>query len=181
MGAPGFERDDGTASIDLPAARGRLVGLVLMAGLLTAACAWMLVAETHGQPVAPPGSVEQFAGLCGLALFGLGLPVLLREALRRGPVVSVSARGIFDRRLSTDWIPWSAITGLDTVGVGRQGFLRLRVRPDRADTLPWTWRGRWSARLNRAYGGGYWIAGQGVRGGVEALCAAVAQGPGDRA
>lgn len=159
--------------IDLPAARMRLFGLLALACLLTAACAWTLWAESGGRPVVAPGGFKQFAVLCGLALFGLGIPLLLREALRQGPIVSVSAKGLFDRRLSTDWIPWPAILGLDEVGIGKQGFLRLQVRPDLADTLPWTRRGRWTARLNGAYGGGYWIAGQGVRGGVPAIVEAV--------
>ncbi|KMO41303.1 hypothetical protein VQ02_06040 [Methylobacterium variabile] len=162
-------------TIDLPATRLRLAGLLLASGGFAAACAWMLLAAPSSPAYAVPGSLKQFFVACGLVLFGLGIPLVLRELLRRGPVVSVSAEGLFDRRLSTDWIPWHAIAAVDEVAIGRQGFLQLQVRPGLADHLPWTRRGRWHTRLNGLYGGGYWIAGQGVRGGTSAVLDAIAR------
>ncbi|KMO35663.1 hypothetical protein [Methylobacterium aquaticum] len=146
-----------------------------LAAGFAAACAWMLLCESGERPLAAPGSLKQFFVACGLVLFGLGIPVLLRESVRRGPVVSVSPEGVFDRRRSTDWIPWHAIAVVDEIAIGTQGFIQLQVRPGLADHLPWSRRGRWHARLNGMDGGGYWIAGQGVRGGTRAVLDAIAQ------
>ncbi|MDP4022878.1 hypothetical protein Q8W71_09615 [Methylobacterium sp. NEAU 140] len=163
--AGGTRPDDGR--IDLPVARGRLAGLLAAALAFTAGCAFALAGGG--------GAVR--AGLLGigLAFFGLGALAALRDLLRRDPVLSVSAYGLFDRRLSTDWIPWSALDWISEVDMGRQGFLCLHPRADRAAALPWTRRARLTAALNRVLGGGYWLPGQGVRGGLPAIRDAVAR------
>ncbi|HEV2544573.1 MAG TPA: STM3941 family protein [Methylobacterium sp.] len=161
------------ARIDLHGSRWRLIGLLLLALGFTALCLALLVFEPKDGPIVAPGSVEQFILIVGTGFFGLTLPLFVREVLRRGPVVSVSRHGLFDRRLSSDWIPWSAITGLDTVAVGRHRFLRIAVHPDHDAALSWTRRARVSARLNRMYGAGYWLSGQGVEGGFDAVLAAI--------
>ncbi|WP_156635462.1 STM3941 family protein [Methylobacterium sp. Leaf123] len=163
------------ARIDLHGSRWRLVGLLLLACGFTAVCLALLFLEPEDGPIVAPGSVEQFILIVGVGFFGLTLPLFLREVLRRGPVVSVSRHGLFDRRLSSDWIPWSAITDLDAVAVGRHHFLRIAVEPDHAAALPWTRRARVSARLNRMYGEGYWLSGQGVEGGIDAVLTAIEQ------
>ncbi|CAO4167189.1 STM3941 family protein [Methylorubrum aminovorans] len=161
--------------IDLRAARLPLVGLLIIACGFTAIGLVMLIAEPGGKPIVAPGSFKQFIAFVAVGFFGLCIPVLLREVLRWGPVVSVSRQGLFDRRLSTDWIPWSAISGLDVFTLYRQRFLRIAVLPDRDAALPWTRRARRIARLNGMYGEGYWLSGQGVAGGIDAVLAAIEQ------
>lgn len=158
--------------IDLPVARWRLTGLLAAAVAFVAGTAFALVSGT--------GPVGAAVLVFGGAFFGLGALVILRDLLRRGPVVSVSAHGLFDRRLSTDWIPWSALDHVGEAGIGDQAFLCLHPRADRAASLPWTRRARLTARLNRILGGGYWLPGQGVQGGIPAVRDAVARARGRR-
>ena len=80
--------------IDLPVARLRLTGLLAAAVAFIAGTAFALVSGT--------GPVGAAVLVFGGAFFGLGALVILRDLLRRGPVVSISAHGLFDRRLSTD-------------------------------------------------------------------------------
>lgn len=161
-----FVPDEGR--VDLPAARGRLTGLMAAAALFIAGAAFALASGT--------GPVGTAVLVFGGAFFGLGALVILHDLLRRGPVVSVSAPGIFDRRLSTDWIPWSALDHIGETGIGAQAFLCLYPRADRGASLPWTRR----ARLNGILGGGFWLPGQGVRGGIPAILDAIAQVRGRR-
>ncbi len=158
--------------IDLPVARWRLTGLLAAAAVLIAGTAFAFVSGT--------GPVGTAVLVFGGAFFGLGAVAILRDLLRRGPVVSVSAHGIFDRRLSTDWIPWSALDHVSESGIGAQAFLCLHPRADRLASLPWTRRARLTARLNRILGGGFWLPGQGVQGGIPAILDAMAQARGRR-
>ncbi len=141
--------DPAEARIDPQGSRWRLIGLLLLACGFTALCRALLVFEPKDGPTAAPGSVEQFILIVGTGFFGLAIPLFVRAVLRRGPVVPVSRHGRFDRRLSSNWIPWSAITSLDTVAVGRHRFLPIAVHPDHDATLSWPRRARVSARLNR--------------------------------
>lgn len=120
-----FVPDEGR--VDLPAARGRLTSL-LAAALFIAGAAFALAFGT--------GPVGTAVLVFGGAFFGLGALVILRDLLRRGPVVSVSAHGIFDRRLSTDWIPWSALDHIGETGIGAQAFLCLYPRANRGPPCP---------------------------------------------
>lgn len=158
--------------IDLPAARGRLTGLLAAAALFIGGAAFALASGA--------GPVGKAVLVFGGVFFGLGALVILHDLLRRGPVVSVSAHGIFDRRLSTDWIPWSALDRIGETGIGAQAFLCLYPRADRRASLPWTRRARLTARLNGILGGAYWLPGQGVRGGIPAILDAMAQVRGRR-
>ncbi|MGU3538043.1 hypothetical protein [Methylobacterium sp. A54F] len=158
--------------IDLPVARRRLLGLFAAAAVFIAGIVFTLASGA--------GPVAAVVLVGGGAFFGLGALAALRDLLRRGPVVSVSAHGILDRRLSTDWIPWSALDHVSEAGIGAQAFLRLHPRADRDATLPWTRRARLTARLNRILGGGYWVPGQGVQGGIPAILNAMAQVRGRR-
>lgn len=166
--------------VDLASARMRMVGLFLAALVFVGLCVFALVAEPTGRRSAEPGSFAQFALIAGLVLFGVGALAVLRELVRTGPLVSVSPQGIFDRRISNGWIPWSAIASIDEVRVGAQTFLRIEPAPGRDAELPWTRRGRWIARANAGFGGGYWIPGQGVKGGTAAIRDAIAKVRGGR-
>lgn len=157
--------------VDLPVARRPLAGLLLGASVFVAAGAWMLAGH--------PGPVVAGIALLAIAFFGLCGLVALRDLTRRGPVLSVSAYGLFDRRFSTAWIPWSALEGCHVAG----GMLSLAVRPERDAALPLTRRARWTARLNRLvlHPRGplaarlYWMPCQGVTGGAEAVAQALAR------
>lgn len=94
----------------------------------------LTVVEIHRSP-------GRAAGLCAARV--------LRTLLRRGPVVSVAPGEILDRRLSTDWIPWTAARGIATVQIRRRRMIAFEVDPRIAASLPWAKRARRVARLNR--------------------------------
>ena len=169
---PAWEPAPDEGRIDLPVARWRRTGLLAAAAALIAGSAFTLLSGA--------GVIGAVVLVSGGAFFGLGFLAILRDLLRRGPVVSVSAHGIFDRRLSTDWIPWSALDHVSESGIGAQAFLCLYPRADRTAALPWTRRARLTARLNRILGGGYWLPGQGVQGGMPAILDAMARARGRR-
>ncbi|MEH3143803.1 MAG: hypothetical protein PGN34_00220 [Methylobacterium frigidaeris] len=155
--------------VDLPVARRPLAGLVLGSAAFAAGGFWILAS----QPVAVAAPV----GVPAVAFFGLCGLVAGRDLVRRGPVLSVSAYGIFDRRLSTGWVPWSALLGLDVTA----SALSVSTRAEDDAALPLTRRARWTAYLNRLAfgprdrraGGPYWLPCQGVAGGGEAVAAAI--------
>ncbi|KAA0116671.1 hypothetical protein CIW48_27440 [Methylobacterium sp. P1-11] len=80
--------------IDMPVARWRLTGLLADAVAFIAGIAFALVSGA--------GVIGASVLVFGGAFLGLGALAILHDLLRHGPVVSVSAHGIFDRRLSTD-------------------------------------------------------------------------------
>ncbi|MGT2488572.1 STM3941 family protein [Methylobacterium oryzae CBMB20] len=154
------------------------------AGLFAAACGFVaacvrLLSDDPGAGLrtVAPGSFTGGAACLGIGVFGLCAARVLRTLFQRGPVVSVGPGGIFDRRLSTDWIPWTAIRGITTVQIRRQRLIALEVDPRIAASLPWTKRARRVARLNRILGDHrYWIASIDLRGGFTTLSDAVARG-----
>ncbi len=81
----------------------------------------LTVVEIHRSP-------GRAAGLCAARV--------LRTLLRRGPVVSVGPGEILDRRLSTDWIPWTAARGIATVQIRRRRMIAFEVDPRIAASLP---------------------------------------------
>jgi hypothetical protein len=153
----------------------RAAGLFIAACAFTAICAWMIYAHPGtGRRAVTPGSFSEFAAYVGVVFFGLCAVLMVPKLFQRGPVVSVGPRGIYDRRLSTDWIPWGAITGITPVQIQRQRMLVLEVDPSADASLPWTNQARRMARLNRAFGPfGYWMAAADLRGGFPALAQAI--------
>ncbi|WP_457107836.1 STM3941 family protein [Methylobacterium sp. P5_C11] len=160
----------------------RVAGLFAGACAFVAACLWLI-----GDPPGPgraavtTGSFTACVAYVGLGVFGLCAALVVPMLFQRGPVVSVGPRGIFDRRLSTDWIPWTAIRGIATVAIRRQRVIALEVDPRVDASLPWTNCARRVARLNRVLGDHrYWMAAIEMRGGFPALSAAVERGWSDR-
>jgi hypothetical protein len=153
----------------------RAVGLFLACCGFTAISAWMVYAHPGtGRRAVTPGSFAEFAAYVGVVFFGLCAVLMVPKLFQRGPVVSVGPWGIFDRRLSTDWIPWEAIRSVTPVQIQRQRMLVLEVDPKADSGLPWTKRARRMARMNRAFGPyGYWMGAADLRGGFPALAEAI--------
>jgi hypothetical protein len=157
----------------------RALAILLASAGFTGLCAWMIYAHPGtGRRAVAPGSFAEFAAYVGLAFFGLCTVLIVPKLFQRGPVVSVGPRGIHDRRLSTDWIPWETIRSITPVQIQRQRMLVLEVDPAVDADLPWTKRARRMARLNRAFGPyGYWMAAADLRGGFPALLETISAGP----
>lgn len=156
--------------IDIPASKARSLGLVAMGLCFVGGClAFIVYVRT------PPGDFAVFAMYAGIALGLVGVGGGLRGLLRRGPVVSVGRRGIFDRRVSRDWIPWDAVGSLAVATVQGQSFVMLKPHPDRDASLSITTFARRLARVNAKLGfDGYAIAGTNLVGGFAAVQSAIA-------
>ncbi|TXN24713.1 hypothetical protein [Methylobacterium sp. WL19] len=156
--------------VDIAVSRLRSAGLFLIAVGLTATAAWMLHVrpETRGHAMAPGGYTEFMLWL-GLIFFGAASLVGAPRMFRSGTLVSVGRRGIFDRRLSTDWIPWDAIEDLRPVMLSRQRFFVLRVDPALSAALPILPRRRAGARFTGLGAHGYALSGNDLEGGFAAL------------
>ena len=75
----------------------------------------------------------------GSALLALvALPALLRELVRRGPLLVLSHAGLEDRRTKHGLIPWSEIAGVELVDYNREKFMMLRMRD------PYAWQAKQS-------------------------------------
>jgi hypothetical protein len=162
-------------AVDIYRSRLRVAGLLVVALGFVALCIWMISAHPGiGRRAVTPGSFNEFLAYGGVLLFGSAAGVLIRASFQRGPVVSVGLKGIFDRRISTDWVPWAAIRSITPMHIRRQKFLVVDVHADADASLPWTSRARFIARSNRVLGAhGYWMSAIDLRGGFSALSDAV--------
>ena len=156
----------------------RTIGLFLASLCFTAFAGWLIYAHpTIGRTAVTPGSLGEFEAYAGAVFFGLCTVLIAPKLFQRGPVVSIGPQGIYDRRLSTDWIPWEAIRSVTPMQIQRQRMLVLEVDPTADKDLPWTKGARRKAALNRAFGRyGYWMTAGDLRGGFPALAAAVSAG-----
>lgn len=154
---------------DIPASKARSLGLVAIGlAFLGGSAAYLYYVGDRGRG----GTFAEFAMYGGLLLGLGGIVAGLRELVRSGPIVSVGPRGIFDRRMASDWIPWAAIEALTPLNVSGQNFLTLRVDAAQEAALPFTTWGRRMAAMNRGFGG-YAIGATTLAGGYPALLDAV--------
>ncbi|MDP4027127.1 STM3941 family protein [Methylobacterium sp. NEAU 140] len=153
----------------------RTIGLFLASVGFTAFAGWLIYAHpTIGLTAVTPGSFGEFEAYVGVAFFGLCIVLIFPKLFQSKLVVSVGPRGIYDRRLSTDWIPWKSIRSVTPVQFQRQRMLVLEIDPAADADLPWTKGARRKAKLNRVFGrSGYWMTAADLRGGFPALVEAV--------
>ncbi|MHC2001686.1 STM3941 family protein [Methylobacterium sp. CM6241] len=165
-------------AVDIYRSRLRVAGLLVVACGLVALCIWIISAHPGtGRRAATPSSFNEFLAYCGVLLFGFAAVVLIFAFFQRGPVVSVGPKGIFDRRISTDWVPWAAIRSITPMHIKWQKHLVIDVYADADASLPWKSRARRVARLNRVLGShGYWMSAVDLRGGFSALSEVVFSG-----
>lgn len=133
-----------------------LIGLGVLMTAVATAVAWL---------PGPPSDRKFLGGYVGIGFFGLCTVVMLwRLITSRGPVITISAEGIHDTRLSTALVPWTAITGISTWSAGRQKIMVLAIRPDMEPRLGLTRFARWTRSANRAFGtDGLFISASGLK------------------
>jgi hypothetical protein len=149
--------------------------VALLAG--SAAFTGLGAAMAFGYFDVEPWSKEWLAGWAGLIFFPLCGVLSLKQAVTTGAVVRIGPQGVRDGRISPDWIPWAAITGLSEASVKGTRFLMLRIDPAFEATMSLTRVARWGRPANAALGfHGYAISGTGLRGGYKALKQAVEDG-----
>lgn len=157
-------------AVDIYRSSARTLALFLGSCGFAAACAWIILAHSgSGDQVATRGSFRAFEMYLGLVFFGFGAIVWGSRLRQHGPVVSVGPRGIYDRRLSTDWIPWAAIRAVKPTRVLTACSYQLEIDPEADADLPWTRQARFVSGLNRMFGRRYWIGTAELTGGFPAL------------
>lgn len=95
---------------------------------------------------------DHWVGWLGIAFFGAGIPIFLRQIVDSRPRLVLDEQGIFDRTLGVGVIPWTEITGATLRAVHFNHFICLEVR----DPQRWTSQRSFLKRLfalgNRAMG-----------------------------
>lgn len=161
--------------INLMGSPWRMLGLFLGSLAFVAVCLWIVTTHPEaGRRGAGPGSFSEFVAYIGIAFFGFTALVSGRRLFRTGPVVSVGPRGLYDRRLSTDWIPWDAIQAIVDSGMMDHRWAIVLFDPAREASLPIRKTAKVMARVNQAFGFvGYHISATELRGGFPALSEAL--------
>ena len=115
--------------------------------------------------IAYQGNIFYLAiGIFGIVFFGaLTLFVLWRLVTQIGPVVTVSPKGVRDKRVAAEVIPWSGITDISTWSAYNQPAIILAVRPEVEKRLRLSLMTRLTRRANTSLGAdGLAIASQGL-------------------
>ena len=94
----------------------------------------------------------QVAGWAGVAFFGAALPVILLQAVRRGPMLVMDARGLDYRRLPIGVVPWEDVAEVWTGEVSGQRFLCVGLRDETPYLARLSAARRALAGTNRAMG-----------------------------
>ena len=72
------------------------------------------------------GGIGEFATYWAMTIFAIYLAFLSKDLMGSKYVVSVGDKGVFDRRVSTDWIPCSAIGAVTIVNRASQSGLLFK-------------------------------------------------------
>jgi hypothetical protein len=124
-----------------------------------------------------PWSKEWLAGWTCLVFFPVCGVLALKQAMTQGAIVAVGPQGVRDTRISPDWIPWTAITGVSAASMRGTRFLMLRVDPAFEATMTLTRVARLGRPANAALGyHGYGVSAVGLSGGFDALSRAIKDG-----
>jgi hypothetical protein len=180
------ERATEWPEVALHASPTRLAAAALGCAAFAALGVAMILGPKLGWTNKPPW-IGQLIGWPAL-IFGLALTIAgVRLALTRDPIVTVGPLGVRDTRLSPDWIPWAAITGLSAASWPPPPFLLLHIDPAFEATMALTRGARWARPVNAATARFLWgsattsydghvIRGDGLKGGLEAILRAIEEG-----
>jgi hypothetical protein len=151
---------DTDTTIEIAASGLKQLGLLLL-GVLMTLCGVVLALSarpaTAGLDVVIGGLAAVFFGACTLM-------IAWRFLTMRGPIVTLSPKGLIDTRVSASLIPWTAIEDIGTFTVNRQKFIVVSVDPGVERTLDLTAIARWSRGPNRSLGAdGLCISAQGLK------------------
>jgi hypothetical protein len=155
------EAIDTSKTIEIAHSGAKMLLLVLAAAAMTAGSAFLAFEGARRDPA----GFRTFIGYVGVAFFGLCFAVGLWRALTaRGPVLTLSPRGLRDARVSHDPIPWSSIRNLSTWSHRGQKILVVAVDPEVEASIGLTAMARWTRAPNRALGvDGLSISAQGLK------------------
>ncbi|MBN9267471.1 MAG: hypothetical protein J0I75_23445 [Hyphomicrobium sp.] len=153
---------DTTRTIEIRLSPWRMIGTIAVSAAFVLIS--LFITPAHG-------AIGEVVGGLGVAFFGfVALVALWRLLALRGPIVTVSPRGVRDMRLTREIVPWSAIHGISTWSAYNQPAIVLAVDPAYERALKLTTMARLTRPLNTAVGAdGLCIASQGLKMGHEAL------------
>ena len=128
--------------IEIGGAPAKLLGLGLLAVVMTALCVVMA-------RYAPAGSFHEFIGWVGALFFGAAIGVSIWRFAHAGQtVLRLDREGLLDRRLSRLPIPWSAIGQVATWSYKGQRVIVLSVPPETETAIELTRRARLTRDMN---------------------------------
>ncbi len=134
----------GTAPFVVHAARGRLVGMLLIAGAFATIGVFMLFDR------AKPSTV--WVGALNVLVFGSGVLIFARQVLDRRPRVVIDDAGVFDRTLGVGVIAWDQIDDARMASAGEHVFVCLVLKDATRYTRTQSPLRRWMTHGNRALG-----------------------------
>ncbi len=161
--------------IDISNAHGRNAAVMAVtAGCLAFSVGIIYVRPgAHGANTMLRGGFSEFAAIFGVIFFAIYLIFFAIKFYDFGSIVSIGRRGIFDRRLSTGWIPWNAIRSVNVVDGGWRPRLLVHLEPSRMADLPMRRHVRRLVTRNESAPNMFWIEAEHLKGGFEALRSAV--------
>lgn len=162
--------------IDIEVSRLRTAGIFLGILSFCVGPAWLIYAHPASFFArVPPGSFVEFVLWADVPLFGIAAARMSPMLFRSGALVSIGPKGIFDRRLSTDWIPWTAIQDVGRIEIKRRRAIAIMLAPHMVPSLPLLERRRKAALRDILGPSGFLLWGVDLKGGFKALDAAVAR------
>ena len=121
----------------------KMLGLLLLAVLMTALSAWCTT---------QPQVRAQVAGWLGVVFFGLGVFVIGRQLFRRGPVIVLDSLSITDYRLPDGPLFWDQIRSIWVGSVRSAKFLCIELKDPDLFLSQWSAKRRAIAKANAALG-----------------------------
>jgi len=127
----------------------------------------------HGANSMLQGGFGEFSAKFGVIFFSIYLAFFATKFFNFGSIVSIGRRGIFDRRLSTGWIPWNAVRSVNVVDRGWRPGLLVHLEPSRMADLPMRRHVRRLVTRNESAPNVLWIEAENLKGGFGTLRSAV--------
>lgn len=127
------------------------MGLIVLGCIgFVAASALMIIGVIDGRRFGLDAST---VGWIGAIVFGAFLLLALWRLIgTRGPVVTVSPRGLHDTRISKKVIPWSAVRGVSIWQMSNQKIIVVAVTPEAEQAIGLTRMAKWTRGANRSLG-----------------------------
>lgn len=128
----------------------KMILVVLGCALFVAGSLLMITGVITGRRM---GLDAPVVGWIGLSVFGaFMLLALWRVITTRGPVVTVSPKGLHDTRISAKVIPWDAVLGVSVWQMSNQKIIVVAVTPEAEQAIGLTRLARWSRGANKSLG-----------------------------
>ncbi|WP_123834456.1 hypothetical protein [Methylobacterium currus] len=115
--------------VDMPVSQKKTVIIFTATAVALVFCGLLLYIRpgARGTNSMIEGGVGEFSIYFALFVFAIYIAFLSKDLIYSKYVVSIGDQGIFDRRISTDWIPWSAIRAVSIVDHSSRKILLFKT------------------------------------------------------